>query len=42
MEKRAFRIAEILRRISHADEFGIPDVIIDMLYSILINTAKEG
>lgn len=37
MEKRKMRIAEILRIITHADEFGVPDIIIDMVYSIIVN-----
>ena len=37
MERRKIRLEEILRRLRHADEFGIPDIIIDMIYSILVN-----
>ena len=37
MERRKIRISEILRIITHADQFGIPDIVIDMVYSMLIN-----
>ena len=35
MERRQKRLAEILRRLTDAD--GIPDIVIDMIYSILMN-----
>ena len=37
MKKRAIRLKEILRILSHADEMDVPDIVVDMIYSILIN-----
>lgn len=35
MGRRQKRLAEILRRLT--DDDGIPDIVIDMIYSILMN-----
>lgn len=34
-ERRRMRIQIIIQKLQHADELGIEDLIIDLLYSIL-------
>ena len=37
MDKREKRLREILLILSQADKLDVPDIVIDMIYSILIH-----